>query len=121
MIDFGKRIYASPSKSYQEFIEELTEQEQLSRGVKINPGLKQPYMCESYVEMMYLYDKITRTTEEEVVLTEIYEQFFKEQEEETSAYWESFDTGVITYSGTPLIWDLAADKDWDLRIVWSAI
>lgn len=54
-MDRGIRPYASSAKTYNEMLDEETEQNYRSRNFVINPSLKQPYMFKDYTEMMYLY------------------------------------------------------------------
>lgn len=54
-MDRGIRPYASSAKTYNEMMDEETEQYYRSRNYNINPSLKQPYTFSSYTEMMYLY------------------------------------------------------------------
>jgi hypothetical protein len=54
-MDRGIRPYASSAKTYNEMMDEQTEQYYRSMNYDIKPSLKQPYCCGSYTEMMYLY------------------------------------------------------------------
>lgn len=54
-MDRGIRPYASSAKTYNEMMDEQTEQYYRSMNYDIKPSLKQPYCYGSYTEMMYLY------------------------------------------------------------------